>query len=83
MVFLHIRDEWKPVTDNDVVILDVRNKPDGGVDVSFYFKTRSATTQVLQLEAIESSIEVCMLVTYQKGIVLLSSCLNEVLGNFA
>ena len=53
MVFLHVRDEWIPVT------------------------------QVLQLDAIESSIEVCMLVTYQKGIVLLSSCLNEVLGNFA
>ena len=59
LLFL-FRDDWTPLTADDIVILEVRNSPDGGVDVTFYVKSESAsdTTQVLPYDVVEASVQV-------------------------
>ena len=59
LLFL-FRDDWTPLTTDDIVILEVRNSPDGGIDVTFYVKSESAsdTTQVLPYDVVEASVQV-------------------------
>ena len=55
---LFLRDDWIPVATDDVVILEVTNNTEGGIDVSFYIMIQSGSTQVLQYDVVERSIKV-------------------------
>ena len=55
---LFLRDDWIPITMDDVVILEVTNNSEGGIDVSFYIMIQSGSKQVLQYDVVERSIEV-------------------------
>ena len=52
---LFLRDDWIPVTMDDVVILEVTNNTEGGIDVSFYIMIQNG---VLQYDVLERSIKV-------------------------
>ena len=58
LLILFLRDDWTPITTDDVVILEVTNNSDEGIDVSFYIMMQSESTQVLQYDVVERSIEV-------------------------
>ena len=58
LLILFLRDDWIPITTDDVVILEVTNNSEGGIDVSFYIMIQSGSTQVLQYDVVERSIEV-------------------------
>ena len=58
LLILFLRDEWILITTDDVVILEVTNNSEGGIDVSFYIMIQSGSTQVLQYDVVERSIEV-------------------------
>ena len=55
---LFVRDDWIPITTADVIILEVTNNSEGGIDVSFYIMIQSGSKQVLQYDVVERSIEV-------------------------
>ena len=55
---LFLRDDWIPITTDNVVILEVTNNSEGGIDVSFYIMIQSGSTQVLQYDVLERSIKV-------------------------
>ena len=58
LLILFLRDDWILITTDDVVILEVTNNSEGGIDVSFYIMIQSGSTQVLQYDVVERSIEV-------------------------